>query len=375
MNILVGITYYSPNVSGLTIYAKRLAEGLVKRGHKVTVLTSRFSNSLPKEEVINGVKVIRTPVLLKIGKGVVLPFLFIDILKVIKKYDLINCHLPQFESFIFAIVGKIFGKKVILTHHTDLSGWSGFFNRFSEVTLWCGQLFAGLFADKIIPYTKDYADYSWFLKLFKNKLEYVLPPILAGKVDKKLKKKLLEKIGKVEFIIGFSGRIARQKGIPYLLEAIPYLRKELTSFKVVFAGPYKTVIGENYYKKVESLIKKYKENLCFLGNINEEKMASFYSLCDVLVLPSDDRLESFGLVQAEAMLNGCPVVATNLPGVRVPIKLSGMGIIVEPKKPEEIAIAVCKILKEKDKFLRPKKEIEKIFSLEETIKKYEEIFK
>ena len=49
MKILIVLTYYRPHISGLTIYAERLAHALVKRGHQVTVLTSRFDPALPLE--------------------------------------------------------------------------------------------------------------------------------------------------------------------------------------------------------------------------------------------------------------------------------------------------------------------------------------
>ena len=73
MRILVALTYYTPYVSGLTIYADRIARAWVKRGHEVTVLTSHHDPALPKEEVIEGVRVIRAPILFRISKGAVMP--------------------------------------------------------------------------------------------------------------------------------------------------------------------------------------------------------------------------------------------------------------------------------------------------------------
>ncbi len=373
MKILLGITYY-PNISGVSIYAQRLAEGLVKKGHQVVVLTSQHQKSLPLEEQINKVRVIRCPVEIKIGKGVFmfsLPFL---VFKLAKKVDVIDCHLPQFESFVFAVIGKLLGKKVILTHHTDLSGWKGIFNRISEISVWAGQIIAGIFADKIVPYTKDYADSSWYLQLFKNKLEYILPPIVVNPINKNKQLKIKEKIGETKKVIGFVGRIAKQKGIPYLLESIPFLKKSLGDFKIAFAGPYKEVIGERYYEEIQDQIKKYQKYLCFLGSLKQEEMADFYDLCDVLVLPSDDRLESFGLVQVEAMLNHCPVVATDLPGVRIPIKLTKMGEIVPVGDSEKLAKGIMKVLKDKT-YQKDKRQIEKIFDLNKTLTDYERLFK
>ena len=52
---------------------KRLATALAQRGHQVTVLTSHYDQSLPAEEVIDGVRVVRAPVLLRISKGVIMP--------------------------------------------------------------------------------------------------------------------------------------------------------------------------------------------------------------------------------------------------------------------------------------------------------------
>ena len=52
MRILVALTYYRPHVSGLTVYAERLARGLAARGHTVTVLTSRFAPHLQAREMI-----------------------------------------------------------------------------------------------------------------------------------------------------------------------------------------------------------------------------------------------------------------------------------------------------------------------------------
>ena len=64
MKILVGLTYYKPYISGLTIYAARVAEAWARAGHEVTVLTSQHLPDLPREEVLNGVRVVREPALL-----------------------------------------------------------------------------------------------------------------------------------------------------------------------------------------------------------------------------------------------------------------------------------------------------------------------
>jgi hypothetical protein len=58
MRILTVLTYYRPHTSGLTIYAERLAQAFVRRGHQVTVMTTQYDKSLPREEMMNGVRVV-----------------------------------------------------------------------------------------------------------------------------------------------------------------------------------------------------------------------------------------------------------------------------------------------------------------------------
>lgn len=69
MKILEVLTYYRPWVSGLTIYVERLSRALVELGHDVTVLTAQYDSDLPRYEVMDGVKIVRIPVLLRVGKG------------------------------------------------------------------------------------------------------------------------------------------------------------------------------------------------------------------------------------------------------------------------------------------------------------------
>jgi len=113
MNILITLSYYSPNVSGLTIYAKNLSEELVKKGHMVKIITSRHKKDLKKNEIINGVVISRAFTPFLIGRGPIMPLYPFEIVPDLLKADVINLHLPSFESVVPAILGKLFGKKII----------------------------------------------------------------------------------------------------------------------------------------------------------------------------------------------------------------------------------------------------------------------
>lgn len=118
--------YYRPHYSGLTIYTERLARALAKRGHQVTVLTSRFDDSLPAEEHQDGVQIIRPKVLLRVSKGVIMPSMPVWAWKIIRQADVVNPHVPQPDAAVMTIIAKILGKPSVLTYHCDLQLPVGF---------------------------------------------------------------------------------------------------------------------------------------------------------------------------------------------------------------------------------------------------------
>ena len=173
--------------------------------------------------------------------------------------------------------------------------------------------------------------------------------------------------------IGFIGRLAAEKGIKYLFLSIPFLKKKLASFGIFMVGPKKPIGEKLYQNKVNKLSQKYKNNVFWMGKLSEERLSTFFKSIDVLVLPSINSTEAFGMTQVEAMLCGIPVVASDLPGVRVPVKITGMGKIVPIKEPQKIAEAIVEILENKKSFVKPRKKIKEIFSLQKTIESYEKI--
>ena len=87
MKILLIENYYYPYISGVTESTKLLAENIAKtKDFEVAVLCSNHDN-LPKEEIINKVKVYRAPIVMKISKGTVSPAYIMMAKKLAKEYD------------------------------------------------------------------------------------------------------------------------------------------------------------------------------------------------------------------------------------------------------------------------------------------------
>jgi glycosyltransferase involved in cell wall biosynthesis len=145
------------------------------------------------------------------------------------------------------------------------------------------------------------------------------------------------------------------------------------NFKIVVAGPTDPVGEETYQRKILTLVKKYTKHIVFLGTIQPEHMGAFYSFLDVLILPSVNSTEAFGMVQVEAMMMGIPVVASNLPGVRVPIQKTGIGVLVLPRNTQALADAIVRIILNPHDFQTHPSVITRIFSMEKTIRAYEKL--
>jgi len=93
-----------------------------------------------------------------------------------------------------------------------------------------------------------------------------------------------------------------------------------------------------------------------------------------MVLPSLNSTEGFGLVQVEAISCGTPVIATDLPGVRVPVMTSGMGRIVPAANAEAIAGAILDILSRPEHYRGDPAKIMHKYSPDVIAAGYEEIF-
>ncbi len=342
MKILIVLTYYRPHISGLTIYAERLAHAFVQRGHQVTILTSRFEDSLPLDEVQDGARIVRVPVAFRLSKGVVMPSFGRIANKLVREHDVIQLHLPQFDAAGVALRGRLARKPTIITYHCDLELPSGLFNRLANLAILLMNDLAAWFTHRIVSYTEDYAAYSHYTRRFMRKVRVVPPPVVLPEVTSSYMEEfsILSNPEKRRPVIGMLARFASEKGVDVLLEAMPLVLEKYPEALFLFGGPYQKIIGEEqYFNRLQPIIAGFESsgNWKFLGSLNPGDAVAFLAALDLLVVPSLNSTESFGLVQIEAMMNGVPCVTSNLPGVRQPVKVHGMGSIFEIGDSKELA--------------------------------------
>lgn len=366
MNILFYSSYFHPYISGLTQSPARVLSKLSAH-HKMTVLTFPHKKKLKPQESWKNMNIIRIPYLFKISKGYISPQSLFYFFREIPKNDVIFLNLPNVEALPMTLIAKLYRKKIISLYNCEVNLGDSFMSRCISVLLNAAVFIQLALSNTIIAYP----DYIFHLKIgkqFKHKILETLPIITNVQPEAATLKKYEKRKNKSVWI-GFVGRIAREKGIEYLIEAIKIIQMSSqtpigdldsrfhgNNITLVFAGPPPTeVAGEKEYAiQMIKLLEQKKIPYKFFGKLTDNQLAAFYKNIDLLVLPSTNHTEAFGMVQAEAMLHGTPVVASNLWGVRLPISLTKMGILVNPENPEELALAIKKVLKEKSTFANKK---------------------
>lgn len=374
LKVLMLLLYYYPHSTGLTNYVRMLAEALAQRGHEVTVVASQHAKSLPRgESMRNGVRVVRLWAPLRISRGFIMPTYPWQVYRLIRQHDIVNIHVPLLETALVAFLTGLAGVKLIATHHGDLILPAGRFNRFITNAMFAMYKQMARRVACLVGYSGDYADNSYYLRPFRDKVRIIYPPVQIPLPDQAQAKQWRESWQREGGpIIGFSGRFVQEKRPDLLISALDVINKQHPRARIVFAGEY-DIPYEGTWQRHEALVNKYRSQLIFLGLLRDpQELANFYAACDVLVLPSDS--DCFALVQVEAMLCGTAVVMTDIAGGRVPVQLTGMGRLAKAGDAISIGEAVLAVLEDRARYAKPREEIARIFSFDETLNRYEELF-
>ena len=375
MKILMALDYYRPNYSGLTLFAEQLAGGLARRGHAVSVLTHQHLPELPLESEENGVRVVRTTVAGRLGKALVSPAILVRALREVPRSDVLHLHAPLVNAVPFALIASTLGVPIVVTYHCDLQPPPRLGQRFVGVVARVSQHFALERASRIITNTEDYARNTRPLVDRAEKVGWILPPVLepvaTGRPAAEVRRRL-EIAGRP--VIFFLGRFAEEKGLPVLLSAFSEIRRRFPDAALVLAGSQK-VAGESVLDQVAPLLADPSSGVSATGAVPSETLSDLFTIADVLVLPSINSTESFGMVQVEAMLRGVPVVASDLPGVRQPVLMTGMGEIARPGDAADLARQILAVLGAPERYRRSHSAIQALFSQEQTLSEYEAVYR
>ena len=326
MRIASIVCAYPPYAGGIGNSAARISQ-ILRTEHKVVDFTPY--NTKPW---------------LRYGHGSVLG----SLLWRLRSFDCIYLHYPYFGTAEIVWLFKIFDKKtrLILHYHMDVVG----LNPFTQILSWPSRLIrASLLkqADIVMTASLDYIKHSQIknyyaahpekfreipfavdLSVFRPS-EHKQPTqnILIAKAREIINFVSTKFIKKDRFNLLFVGGLDAAhyfKGVDVLLRAAAGLND--LNFEL-------TLVGDgNKRAAYESLALRLglEKKVRFAGKLSDPELVRAYQKADLLILPSINNNEAFGIVLIEALACGVPVIASDLPGVRSVFNDGAEGLLVKP---------------------------------------------
>lgn len=302
-----------------------------------------------KHEVVNFTPDNTRPFLRR-GHGAVLP----QLLWKLQKFDYIYLHYPFFGTAEIVWLFKIFCQrpKLIIQYHMDVKNQS---SATKILSLPSRLIRDSLFnkAEVIVSSSLDYVKHGQLKKYYETHMEkfreipfgidlqkFQPNPIsqpsannLVAKVKNIVKhiNDLFIKKDRLDLIfIGGLDKAHYFKGVNVLLNSLPSLDQRKWNLKIVGDGDlrpeYENLAARlNLTKRVE-----------FAGKLSDAQMIKALQNSDLLILPSVNNNEAFGLVLIEALACGVPVIASDLPGVRKVFNDKREGLLVSPGSVEDL---------------------------------------
>lgn len=186
--------------------------------------------------------------------------------------------------------------------------------------------------------------------------------------------KLLEysRMGKENNLL-YVGRLSREKGVEYLLKAMPLIIKKIPMVHLDIVGD-----GDEKYK-LEILSKELKleKNVTFIGSVSYNKVEEYYKKANIIIV-SSILPDAFALIGPEAMSAGRPVIASNVGGIPEWLDDGKTGFLVDPGNSEQIAGKVIKLFSDRKLLEQMGKNARKRaeqFSIEKHVIEIENIYK
>jgi glycosyltransferase involved in cell wall biosynthesis len=290
---------YNPSIGGVEEHVKNIVERLAEK-HDVSVFTTTTSKTLPKNEIINGVRIKRCQAWSPNEAYYFSRELRRNLVKHSGDFDIVHAHNYHAFPALYAERAKK-ENKFVFTPHYHGEGHT-FFRSLLHVPY--KLLGRSIFekADKIIC-VSDY-EKSLVIKNFGvscEKITIIPNGVNVGEFES------LEKRVKDFRIILYVGRLEKYKGIHYLIKVLPMLDNS-TILEIVGKGPYKkSLINLARKLAVEKRVKFYQD-------LPRGQLLRKYIDADAFVLLS--RHEAFGISVAEALSSKTPCILANTSGLK-----------------------------------------------------------
>lgn len=323
-------------IGGIENHIKVLAEGLVARGHAVTVLVTNTARNT-QTFVQGGARVIKAGRALRLASTP----LSLDLLRQARQInaDVVHLHMPYPPGDLAAraVPGS---PPLVVTYHSDIVRQQRLLQMYRPLLHRTLRR-----ASRIIATSEPYVRSSPFLSRFAQKCRIVPLSVDATHFGQAAR----EKVAAIRrafvqtndaCLILSVGVLRYYKGLHVVLDALTQLDATLM---IVGDGPEE--------QRLRDLAQAFgvARRVHFVGHVSDDDLPVYYHAADVFVLGSHLRAEAFGIVQLEALAAGLPIVSTELgTGTSVVNQHGTTGFVVPPGDPQALARAIQVLLANPD---------------------------
>jgi glycosyltransferase involved in cell wall biosynthesis len=340
MKIAHIISTFPPYQGGMGNSVACFAKELLPFGHEVTVLTPNFKRAQDETDDWQGIKVVRLKPLLALGNAAILP----GILLCLKEFDVVHLHYPFYGTAELVILAKLFNPlrlKLAVHYHMDTKARGGKGLIFSLYNAFWLPLILRL-ADAITCASLDYVKHSFIGGYYLKHRDKFTQVSFGVDLEQFQPDHNYNGAAKNILFVGGLDRAHYFKGVDNLIKAFALVAQKLPQARLTILGNGELAQAYQHLARLQQLGNK----ITFVENVSDEALVSYYQQASLLVLPSINQNEAFGLVLLEAMACGKPVVASNLPGVRSVFKNGKQGLIVKPGDINDVAEKIIRILQD-----------------------------
>lgn len=337
MKIAIVTPVFPPYKGGMGNVAYHHARLLQEKGFDVVVFTPNYKRNLTEKINYQGIPTVMLKPVFQFGNAA----LILSLRQSLNGFDVVYLHYPFFGGAEMLLGLK---KRFVVFYHMDVvgRGW------LRAIFLLNKKIFLPLLmkkAEKVVVSSYDYAKDSDIKKYYTASPEKFVE-IPCG-VDSKqffpsdnpqLPQRYDTEGKKIILFVGGLDSAHYFKGVEILLEAFSMLSKYNARVFIIGGGN----LTDYYKQKADDL--GIGDKVVFCGRVEDSYLPTFYNRSDVVVLPSIDKSEAFGMVLVEAMACAKPVIASNLSGVRSVVDDGVNGILVEPKNVHGLTSAIERIL-------------------------------
>ncbi len=318
---------YPPVGGGGATACQGLAEGLVRAGHRVDVVTSGMEG-LARFEELNGVRIHRVRGLRRYQHYSTAAEQLSQLIPAYSKamelarerdFDLVHCHFVVPGGLLGYLVARRTGLPYVITAHgSDIPGYNP--DRFRLLHRLIRPLWR-----LIIDQSSGLSTPSDFLKdliaVHNRRTAVRIPNPFDAPTA----------VGQAHRRVLVAARMVERKGVQHLLEALPDLETDW-EFWIAGDGPY--------LKQLQKLASGANARVRFLGFVPRSELAELYRSARIFVFPSLQ--ENFPMVLLEAMAAGCAVVTTSAPGC---LEVVGdAAVVVEPGSTAALKDALARLI-------------------------------